>query len=154
MAMWKCPICNWDNAEKFTACAKCSAPKLSSYQWSIIRPLRDEARQLLTEIGNHRNQASRKWEYFQVSSDDVDKYGGLNTLGGQGWELVTATSYAEGGGLGVAGYSSSSYTVKFLYLFKREILTLPSELEARWQNLINRIPHEYLDIIKKLEGIS
>ncbi len=120
----------------------------------IINPLREEIRHLMTEIGNQKNQASRKWEYFQITSDEIKTYGGLNFLGAQGWELVAATSYSEGGGMTIGGVGSSSYAIKVLYLFKREIPALPPDLEMRWQNVMSRIPKKYLPIIMKLEGLS
>ena len=75
-------------------------------------------------------------------------------MGDQGWELVAATSYSEGGGVAIGGVGSSSYTIKFLYLFKRELPPLTPELEAQWQDLINRIPQKYRYVIWKLEGLS
>lgn len=153
MATWKCPICNWDNAEKWTACAKCNSPKLSASDMPIINPLREEIHHLMAEIDNQKKQASRKWEYFQITSEQIKTYGGLNSLGAQGWELIAATSYSEGGGMAIGGVGSSSYIVKVLYLFKREIPALPPDLEVRWQNVMSRIPKKYLPIIMKLEGI-
>ena len=152
MATWKCLICNWDNAEAWTSCAKCGTVKILESDKPLVNQLLEELRRLKIEIENYEIQVSRKWEYSQITSDEIEKYGGLNSLGAQGWELVSATSYSEGGGMTVGGVGSSSYTVKVLYLFKREIVAPAPELEARRQNVMSRVPQKYLSVMKKLEG--
>src|SRR6266508_3337981 len=133
MATWKCLVCNWDNSDKWQKCAKCGAIRVSnttSAEAELFRQLQDEVRIIKAEIDKYQESVAPKWEYVQISSDEISALGGLENFGSKGWELVAITSYSEGGGMTISGVGSTHYTVKFMYVFKRPIDKIPDDLIA------------------------
>lgn len=80
--------------------------------------LRTKRSALKRDVESHQRANAEKWEYLQVSDKNVKKSGSLSNLGQAGWELVSASAYSEGPGMG-------AYT---LYIFKRRLYDLPDKL--------------------------
>jgi hypothetical protein len=150
---WKCSACNWENANMWDKCAKCGYPKMSSGEYQILSKIQNEVRLWKKDVEKYRNSVDSHWEYLQVSSDDIENYGGLNNLGSQGWELVAATSYQEGGGVVIGGVGGEKYIIKIMYIFKRPVQKLPDELLVRYQEFIKKTPSRLLPMLKTLESI-
>ena len=154
MATWKCFACNWDNAEKWEKCAKCGTiriPGATNADTQLFGQLRDELRKIKADMDKYQITVSKKWEYLQVSSDEIQSIGGLQTLGAKGWELVATTSYSEGGGATFNGVGSSTYIVKFMYIFKRPIVEIPNELLTKFQDVMNRTPSHLRNALRATE---
>jgi len=155
MATWKCFACNWDNAEKWEKCAKCGTIRVrngTNTDAQLFAQLRAEVKIARDDIDNYKNNVARKWEYFQISSDNIQGSSGLANLGSQGWELVAITSYSEGGGMALNGVGGSSYAIKFMYIFKRPITEIPNELLNKFQDILDRTPIYLRDALRKMEN--
>ena len=70
----------------------------------------------------HQQSLAQKWEYLELSNKNTKEWGSLDKIGSMGWELVSATTYAEGYG---------DMTVFTLYVFKRPIQEPTPELMAQ-----------------------
>ena len=154
MATWKCIVCTWDNSDKWQKCAKCGAirvPITTSTEAELFKRLQAEVRTIKAEIDRYNESVARKWEYLQISSDDISNLGGLENFGSKGWELVAITSYSEGGGMTISGVGSTHYTVKFMYIFKRPIDNIPDELIAKFQAVLDRTPGQLRNALRSVE---
>jgi len=80
-------------------------------------------------IEAYKQSVAEKWEYLEVSSKNVKEWGSLDRLGWMGWELVGASTYAEG-----EGYM----TVYTLYVFKRKLAKIPDGLLAEFADIPER----------------
>ncbi len=154
MANWICCNCNWKNFIKWEKCAKCGMPKfVTDEDAELFSKVRSEIRTLKDEIEKYRGSVAGQWEYLQVWSDDIGKFGGLGYFGLRGWELVAVTSFKEGGGVVVGGIGGTSYEVRFLYVFKRPFIDVPAEANKRMQLLIDRVPAYLQSWLKTMENI-
>jgi hypothetical protein len=156
MATWKCFVCNWDNAGKWEKCAKCGTihvPNATNADAQLFSQLRAEVKKVRDDIVKYKITVARKWEYFQISSDEIQGSSGLANLGSQGWELIAITSYSEGGGMVLNGVGGSSYAIKFMYIFKRPIPEIPSDLLTKFQDVLNRTPNHLRDALRKIENV-
>ena len=131
MAEWKCRNCGWTNAGSWTKCARCG-----------LEPMSDEHLRLLSEynslIEEHRISSAPKWEYLQLSSEDLESVGGLAALGNQGWELVAVSTYSEGGTVLLIG--PQIYRIRALYVFKRPRVLFPEQLQERPGQILEQLP--------------
>jgi len=80
MATWKCIVCNWDNAEKWEKCAKCGTVRLpfsTNAEAELFRKLQHEVKTIKAEIDKYQISVAVKWEYLQISSDEIYTLGGI-----------------------------------------------------------------------------
>jgi hypothetical protein len=75
----------------------------------------------------HQQSQADQWEYLQASSENRRSWGDLNRLGSMGWELVSASTYAEGIG---------DMRVQTLYVFKRRVYDLTADLLSRSLDIV------------------
>ena len=90
---------------------------------------------LLAEVQENQVAEAPKWEYMQLTSEDLEKAGGLNTLGNKGWELVSMSTYSEGGTVMLIG--PQIYHIKALYVLKRPLAPYPEPLREKLEKYSN-----------------
>jgi hypothetical protein len=137
MATWNCNNCGWVNGSKFSKCAQCGARQLTDDDERILLQLRTEIQQVQTQVDSYNASLAPKWEYLHLTTEGLNKMGGLNVLGDQGWELVAVSTYEEGGTFLLIG--PTLYTVKALYLLKRPKASLPQDLGRQLESLEKRL---------------
>jgi hypothetical protein len=140
MSLWKCQFCNWDNSEKWNKCSKCGKIRVSQFDFDLINIVNDQLNLLAIEIEKFKINNVEKWEYLQISSDEINSYGGIDKVGLSGWELVAAPSYEEGGGMTINGFGGSKYIIKVLYIFKRRVIVPPKEMKVHFTEIISDLP--------------
>jgi hypothetical protein len=74
------------------------------------------------DVELHQQSHADHWEYLEVTSENRHKWGSLDRLGSMGWELVSASTYAEGFG---------DRRIQTLFVFKRRICDLTPDLLSR-----------------------
>lgn len=74
------------------------------------------------DVEMHQQSHAEQRAYLQVTTENKRKWGDLNQLGSMGWELVSASTYAEGIG---------DMRVQTLYVFKRRVHDLTPDLLSR-----------------------
>ena len=138
MAEWKCVFCGWTNAGKWTHCAKCGQTRMDAREAQIRAQFGGELDDLLAQIEENQVAEAPKWEYMQLTSEDLEKAGGLNTLGNKGWELVSMSTYSEGGTVMLIG--PQIYHIKALYVLKRPLAPYPEPLREKLEKLFAQLP--------------
>ncbi len=138
MAEWKCRYCGWTNAGKWTQCAKCGRQNESVTEYQLRAALGPQLDGILARIEEHLAAAAPKWDYMQLTSEDLEKEGGLTALGNKGWELVAMSTYSEGGTVMLVG--PQIYHIKALYVFKRPQTPLPQDMQNEIEQLAAQLP--------------
>ncbi len=142
MAEWKCANCGWTNSGKWLKCAKCGLERMNAdmpaedfHQLEKVLP---DYEKLLDQIEQHQIASTPKWEYLQLTSEDLESIGGLAVLGNIGWELVGMSTYSEGGTVLLIG--PQIYRIKALYVFKRPRPPLPEDLQRQLDQIGEQLP--------------
>jgi hypothetical protein len=136
MAIWKCVNCLSDNSDKNNTCNKCGTVRIEGEDLKLFFELKSELQNITAEIESYKISKATKWEYLEVTNEDVMNYGNLEGLGKHGWELVTAISInvTKGGAL------SAVYKSVLVYTFKRPYSELTDELKSKIKGYLDRIP--------------
>lgn len=155
MDTWICVNCQRENLEDRKICIKCGTGRISKEDYELVLKLREVIKKLNKEYEIISHKGFSKWEYLEITTDQLSPEQDLNSFGSKGWELVAVTSFTVGRELTIMGYGDGKYEVKYLYAFKRRLPSeRPDELINRYLAIKKRCPSEIWEELKKLEDLA